>query len=294
MVGKMSYALGLAAVLATGCLTNVPQHKNSGKDQRTKGARKFKVEDGEGRSRRDVVTYPGGDRIDYWSFKLPEGNRGTLTVKVKFKPPRPGLDVAFRLYDEYFARLGHAKPTPDSGKRSKKIKVKNAEAGLTYYVQVYAPRRLDAGRYQISVRYNESKTKVAAGPTIVVDDLPDPPKLPAIPDVEPPADPVPCPNDPSRMQPNCEDAPPPKVDPIPARVVKFQVSGSGAVIITVDKGKNAGIEQGWVGKVVNSAGKTVDGGEFKVTKVTSGEAVGKVQLSVDQIRANRKVVLTPQ
>lgn len=290
----MTAAWALAAIFVAGCLTNVPQNKNSGKDQKYKGARKFKVEDGEGRSKRDVVTYPGGDRIDFWKFEVPEGKRGTLTVKVKFKPPRPGLDVAFRLYDQYFERLGHAKPTPDTGKRSKKIKVKNAEAGMTYYVQVYAPRRGDAGRYRIYARFKENKTEVATGPTVVVEDLPDPPTLPAIPDVEPPPEPVPCPNDPTKMQPNCEEAAPPPVDPVSARVVKYQVSGSGALIITVDKGKNSGIAKGWVGKVVNSAGGTVDGGEFKVTKVTSGESVGKVKLSVDQIKANRRVVLTPQ
>ena len=49
-------------------------------------------EDGEGRSRRDIVTYPGGDRVDWKVFQVPEGKDGILQVKIKYRPARPGMD----------------------------------------------------------------------------------------------------------------------------------------------------------------------------------------------------------
>ena len=70
-------------------------------------------------------------------------------------------------------------------------------------------------------------------------------------------------------------------------------SSAGGLVITVDKGKNQGVEPGWKGSVLNSSGKPLQGGEFQVTKVRGGEAEGKVSLSVDQIAANKKVLLSP-
>ncbi len=291
---RARHAACVAVALTAGCLTNVKGDARSGKDQKVKSAKKIAYEDGEGRSRRDIVTYPGGDRVDWKTFQIPEGAAGTLRVKLKFKPARPGMDIAFRLYDEYFERLGHAKPAPGSGRVSKTIKVRNAEAGMRYYVQVYAPRRIDAAQYRVYVNFSEGHAGAAMAASVDEDDLPDPPVLPAIPEVAPPAEPVPCPNDPTKMQPNCTEEPAMvEIKPVRARVVANQVAQSGGVIITVDKGKNQGIEKGWKGRVINSAGGAVDGGEFTVIRVESGEAVGKVQLSLDQIKANPRVLLTP-
>lgn len=290
-------ALTAIAVCLGACLTNVPQNKRSGKDSKFRGAKRIRVEDGEGRSRRDIVTYPGGDRVDWKVFEIPAGGRGTLTVKLKFKPPRPGLDVAMRIYNQFFERVGQAKPSPGTGKVSKTVKISGAEAGMKYFVQVYAPRRIDAGRYRVLVRFKEAKA-IEVAPQVAVADLPDPPKLPAIPEVVEPPPPTPCPNDPSKMTPNCGPAvvepPPVEIKKVEARIVGHQVAASGGVIITVDKGKGVGVDKGWKGRVVNSSGSTVDGGEFTVTKVTSGESVGKVQLSIDQVKANRRVVMTSQ
>jgi hypothetical protein len=277
---------GLALLLATaGCAKNVGQDSHSGKDVRTKGAKKIKLEDGEGRSRKDIVTYPGGDRVDWKEFDLPEGKAGTLKVQVRWSPARPNLDVAFDVFDQYLHRIARAKPTPGTGKRMKRVTIKDASAGK-YFVMVYAPDRGDAATYRVRVEFKEATEEAEVA---VASDIPDPPTLPAIPEaVEAP------PETPPTTQPTTPtEPPPPTAQPVRARVSKYEVSGGGTLLITIDKGKNAGVEAGWKGQVLGGSGQPVRGGEFTVSKVTSSEAQGKVGLSVDQIKTNNKILLTP-
>ena len=313
-------ALGLA-LCGTGCPKNVDGSAHSGKDVKYKGAKTIKIEDNEGRSRKDIVTYPGGERVDWKTFDIgtpppddkkkadkdapppPADVTGTLKVTLRWKPPRPGLDLAFDVYDQYFHRIGRAKPNDGGNKRSKKVTIKDAGSGK-YYVQVYAPRRMDAGTYRVQVKFQPGGDKgaVAAAPT--ANDIPDPPTLPALPEAAdataggatpPPGGLTPPGGTPPGGGATTPPPPPPPPPPasVKAQVVKYVVASSGGLIITVDKGKNQGIEPGWKGSVLNASGKPVQGGEFQVTKVRGGEAEGKVSLSVDQIAANKKVMLSP-
>ena len=312
----------LALVLAlcgTGCPKNVDGGAHSGKDVKYKGAKTIKIEDNEGRSRKDIVTYPGGDRVDWKMFEIgppqpddkkkadkdapppPADVTGTLKVTLRWKPARPGLDLAFDVYDQYFHRIGRAKPNESGSKRSKKVTIKDAGAGK-YYVQVYASRRMDAGTYRVQVKFqpgDQGPVAAAAGPG----DVPDPPTLPALPEAvadsgTPPGGTPPGGTPPGGTPPGGSTTPPPPPPPPPpasvkAQVVKYVVASAGGLVITVDKGKNQGVEPGWKGSVLNSSGKPLQGGEFQVTKVRGGEAEGKVSLSVDQIAANKKVLLSP-
>jgi hypothetical protein len=287
VLAKLLLALGMFA-LVSGCQRNVKQDKHSGKDAKYKGAKKIKLdEDNEGRSRRDVVTYPGGDRTDWLKFKLAgePDLEGTLRIKVKFQPPRPGLDLAFNVYDQYKHRIGRAKKSPESGKRTKTVKLKNARPG-EYFVQIYAPRRTDAASYRVYVRYKEKEKEEVVAIIAGAETIPEPPKLPAIPEPEEPKDPVDEP-------PEDPVEPVPVAKPINARVVKYQLNSSGSLLVTLDKGKNAGVDKGWNGTILNRGGQPLEGGEFKIIQVTSRESVCKVRLSVDQIKANRKVKLFP-
>ncbi len=278
--------IGVALALA-GCPRTIAQDKATAKDGRPKGARTIPLDDdGEGRSKKDIVTYPGGDRVDWKVLEVPAGKFGSLKLKLSFEPPRPGLDLAFNVYDAYYQRIAQAKPTPGSGRRIKRVTLDNVEAGK-YYVQVFAPRRGDAGTYRVNAKFNET-----ARPTSGAADarpIPDPPTLPALPE---PADPATQPTPTTPTTTPVETAP--KVEPVTARIVKYQVASSGALIVTVDKGKNVGVENGWKGQVLAASGKPLEGGQFTITKVTSAEAIGKISLSVDQIKSNRKVVLVPQ
>jgi hypothetical protein len=279
----LAAALGLALV---GCTKNVAQDGDSGKDHRYRGARKIELQDGEGRSRKDVVTYPGGDRVDWKVFEVPKGKSGTIRIRLRWSPPRPNLDLAFDVFDEYLDRVARAKPTPGSGKRLKKVTLKDAAPGK-YYVMVYAPTRGDAGTYRVTVEFKEQDVVAEAETAEAPSDIPDPPTLPAIPEaVETPPE--------TATQPATQptEPPPPTVQPVRARVAKYEVAG-GALVITVDKGKNAGIEAGWKGQVLGGSGQPVRGGDFTVSKVSGSEAQGKVGLSVDQIKTNNRVLLSP-
>src|SRR5688500_377131 len=109
MLGK-SLAFGLALVFAAGCVKNVKQDAKTGTDGKVKGARaiEFDAQLNEAETT-GVVTYPGGDRVDWKSIALPEGKKGKATIELSWKPPRPGLDLAFDVYDQYGQKIGSVK-----------------------------------------------------------------------------------------------------------------------------------------------------------------------------------------
>src|SRR5262245_42454371 len=127
------------SVLA-GCPKNIPQESHSGPDARAKGAKKFKIEEGEGTAK-GIVTYPGGDRVDWKVFEVKE--KGDLEITLKWKPPRAGLDLSFNVLDETLNPVpdGKAGPTKKgSTKIRKTVNLLKAEPGK-YYVQIYASNR---------------------------------------------------------------------------------------------------------------------------------------------------------
>lgn len=338
----LGLALGAIVLLVGACPKMVPQDSHTGVDGKPKGAKKVALENGEGKAR-GIVTYPGGDRVDWKQIELPKDKTGTLSLKLSWQAPRPGLDLSFAVYDEYFWPIAEAKPKKHTKRTSKKVD-DIAHAKGTYYVMIYASGRGDAGKYTLAVNFGEDK----AGATFDLSkvEIPDPPKLPAVPEPPVPCDPkkyddknpackgvcpdppdpknaacsnvcptppdasnpacqksMPCPNPPDRRVKNCMDqwasqkpAPWPacdysKKDPnnpncdiklkLPARVIDVNVQGSDTVI-TVDKGSNNGVAQGWTGKVLDN-GKPVAGGDFIVVRVTKTAAIGKVKLTADRV-----------
>lgn len=312
MLGKIRWggllglvALAILSIANTSCLRNVAQDGSSGKDSRYKGAKQIELQEGEGRAK-GIVTYPGGDRVDWKYFEVPEGKKGVVRVRVKHRPPRPGLDVAFDVYDQYFHRVGRAKPSK-RGKRSKKVTVKDVEPGK-YYIQIYAPRRMDAGSYRVRVQFKERKEVAQVDLSAMAAQIPEPPTLPAVPEpvvvdpeeqkrIEEEEAAKKAEEDAKKAEEDArkaeEEANKPK--PVTARIVNAQLSSGGAVIITLNAGKDQGVERGWTGNVLRGGkdGAPLDGGDFKVIKVTSREAVGKVKLSMDQVKANKWVLLSP-
>src|SRR5215468_7790589 len=112
LVGPRGCLVGLM-ILAASCAHNVPQDSNSGNDVKQKGAKTITLENGEGKSS-GIVTYPGGDRVDWKLVELPDKQRGTLDVKLAWTPPRPGLQLAFDVFDEW------NRPVVQSQKTAKK------------------------------------------------------------------------------------------------------------------------------------------------------------------------------
>ena len=147
-------ALG-AILLLTACPHIVGQSAHTGADGTPKGAKPVALENGEGKGR-GIVTYPGGDRVDWKMIELPKDKVGTLTLKLSWSAPRPGLDLSFAVYDEYFWPIAEAKPRRHTSRTSKKLDpIANAKG--KYYVMVYASNRGDAGKYTLAVNFEENK-----------------------------------------------------------------------------------------------------------------------------------------
>jgi hypothetical protein len=105
------------ALAVGGCPKNVPQDSKSGEDATYKGAREIKLENNEAKSR-GIVTYPGGDRVDWKVIELPKDKAGTLKLTLRWVPPRPGLDLSFDVFNEWNHVVQSAKP--NKRKRSRK------------------------------------------------------------------------------------------------------------------------------------------------------------------------------
>jgi hypothetical protein len=172
-------------ILASSCAHNVPQDGSSGNDAKEKGAKTITLENGEGKAS-GIVTYPGGDRVDWKLIELPDKQRGKLDIKLAWTTPRPGLQLAFDVFDEW------GQPIVQSAKTSKKRskgRIRTAEierAKGKYFVRVYAVGRGDAGKYRLTVDFKEAVAGPAFDPLKL--EIPDPPKLAAVPEPEIPCD----------------------------------------------------------------------------------------------------------
>ncbi|MBP9084791.1 MAG: hypothetical protein KBG15_01685 [Kofleriaceae bacterium] len=168
-------ALGLMLMLA-GCAHTVSQDKATGADGKIKGAKEITLENGEGRSN-GIVTYPGGDRVDWKQIELPEGGRGTMELKLTWAPPRPGLQLGFEVYDAWNYKVASSKGKTGSSSRVRRGKVDNAKG--KYMVRVFAVNRGDAGKYKLAVTFVDAGAAIAFDLSKV--SIPDPPSLSAIP-----------------------------------------------------------------------------------------------------------------
>lgn len=164
-----------------GCAHNVRQDKATGDDGRPKGAKVIELEQGQGQSK-GVVTYPGGDRIDWRKVELPPGV-GQLLVSLAWRSPRPGLALGFDVFDEWGTRVGGAKGSrARTLTKRKEITIDNAYG--TYLIRVYAVGRGDAGAYQLKVGFSD----VGAGYDFTGLEIPEPPRLAAVPEPALPCD----------------------------------------------------------------------------------------------------------
>ena len=192
-VGPWQLSCGLLVLLGLSCAHNVPQDKQTGGDGKTKGAKELKLENGEAKAS-GIVTYPGGDRVDWKVIEIPEKQIGTLDIKLSWTPPRPGLQLAFDVFDEWNTPLTQSKK---QGKKrgggrnrtaSLEVRGKGASAGEgKYFIRVYAPNRGDAGKYKLTVEFKPGGGGITKVDPLTLD-IPEPPKLAAIPEAEIPCD----------------------------------------------------------------------------------------------------------
>lgn len=163
--------LGLVVVFAA-CAHTVPQDSATGPDGKVKGAVPIKLDNGEGIAS-GIVTYPGGDRVDWRSIELPAGKAGTLDVAMTYNTPRPGLRVSFDLFDQYNTPVTIQRA---AARHSREAKIDHAKG--TYFIRVFAPHRGDAGTYKLKASFEEDPPPIQVNVSVS-----DPPKLPAVPAV---------------------------------------------------------------------------------------------------------------
>jgi hypothetical protein len=177
MLGKsaMRPIIFCALVLAA-CSHNVPQDDHTGEDGKFKGAREVHLENGEGKAH-GIVTYPGGDRVDWKMIDLDKDKRGQMDIDLKWTPPRPGLKLNFDVFDEWNTPIASGKR---AGKRSRTATITGAKG--KYFIRVYAVGRGDAGSYKLTVDFKESTGPMTIDVTKL--EVPDPPKLAAVPEAE--------------------------------------------------------------------------------------------------------------
>lgn len=183
--GLAALALLGVALLVSACPKNVPQDLKSGEDAKPKGAKAITLENGEG-SARGIVTYPGGDRVDWKVIELPKDVSGQLKLKLKWTTPRPGLDLSFDVLNEWNREVASAKPNKrrKSRKTTKQVTVENAKG--KYFIAVYASERGDAGKYTLSAEFQGNVVDTFDWLAVPISD---PPKLPAVPEPLKPCDP---------------------------------------------------------------------------------------------------------
>ncbi len=178
--------LGGIALLVSACPKNVPQDSKSGEDAKPKGAKAITLDNNEG-SARGIVTYPGGDRVDWKVIDLPKDQTGQLKLKLKWTPPRPGLDLSFDVINEWNREVGSVKPNKRrrSRKTTKATTIEGAKG--KYFIAVYASERGDAGKYTLTAEFAPNAVDTFDWLAVAISD---PPKLPAVPEPLKPCDPA--------------------------------------------------------------------------------------------------------
>ena len=307
----------LLVVLCAACANNVPADRSTGVDGKPKGAKEVVLEDGVGKQR-DIVTYPGGDRVDWKKITLPEKAKGTLDLTMTYTTPRPDLKVAFDVFDQWYRPI---KQTAAGRGRAKSVTIDSAKG--TYFVRVYAPRRTDAASYVLEASFHADPPPPDGGMEKVP--VADPPRLPTIPENDPgcliaydksnpecaktcapgspakhkgcekPGDPVPVPVVTEPVPP-----PPPPAKPVIARIVNKEMQGDGTIIVTLGAGSEHGIGKEWTkgsllkGDTKDPKAKFPNGG---ITVLQVDRRTTRVRLrqgiTSDILLQNDKVVLEP-
>jgi len=291
------------------CAHNVPQDKATGPDGKIKGAAPIRLDNGEA-TVRGIVTYPGGDRVDWKALELPAGKRGTLDLQLTWQTPRPGLQVAFDVFDQWNIPIANA-----SGRRGRLRSASIDHATGRYFVRIYAPRRTDAGAYKLVASFKEDTLQKV--PEV---QIPDPPKLAAVPEPTPTCDPFdiankackdtcpafgappgwpPCEaerkaKEEQARREEAERNKPPPPQPVMARILHVEVRDSWYVV-TIGVGSTSvpALDKSWRAQLLTKQGHALDGGNLTIISVGKTQTQAKTALTFDQLSLNPQVRLSP-
>jgi len=300
-------------VVCGACANNVAFDKATGPDGRIKGARPVVLAENAGTTK-GIVTYPGGDRIDWRVIELPEGQKGRLDLQMTYSTPRPGLRLAFDVFDQWNV------PVKEAAARGRgRIKSTSVEKATgKVFVRIYAPGRGDAGQYKLTAEFHPEVVVKDFNPLDVA--VADPPRLPDIPEAAvpcvtfdpqnptcaiscPPGSPpdwkgCPKPTPPPGTGGTGEQPPPPpppveKAKPVVARVLKVDVSTDG-LEVTLGAGSEQGVAKEWKVNVLRGATTApLSGGGGTIKRVNKTTTIIVVKLTTNQMAENSNVQLSP-
>ena len=302
-------------VVVAACAHNVPQDKATGPDGKLKGATPLVLDEGEARVR-GIVTYPGGDRVDWKSIEIPKGPPTRLDLQLTWQAPRPGLQVAMDVFDAW----GHQVVNASASRKGRTRTARIDNASGTYFVRIYAPLRGDAGAYRLVAQLDKINDEEEKKKREILASIQDPPVLPGMPEIEAecaPFDPKVkackkvCTFDAPPTWPPCveqerlkrEEAerkaaeankpPPPK--PVNARILAPRtVANTSQITLATGTDYAPQLDTTWTGEVISpSTGKPIVGGSVILIRVGKTQTLAKSQLTIDQLTANPQVRLSP-
>jgi hypothetical protein len=264
-------------------------------------AKKLKLTDNWEASTEGSVSFAKQERAKWYVLELP--NPGKITARLSMDPLTTGADVGFEILDAGFNVNAGPLNDDDIGQDKKVREVAEARAGRTYF-HVYTLGRGDNADFKLRVKVDPQEIAGTPPPPPPSDNA-DPrstfpwtvPNLPALAAV-PPKDDTPTGKHRASPPPDEDEKPAVVADPadgarVRAGILESSQTASG-VRIVINKGSDAGIEEGWVGYVIDPDTKrSYSKGAFKIKKVKSDESEGVVGLTLDQVQRSKQVSLKP-
>ncbi len=321
---RLRFALPFVMTYATACAHRVGQNAHTGPDGDPEGAEVMALARGVARAA-GIVTYPGGDRVDWKRVEVGDGPPGTLELDLRWTSARPGGRLAVAVFDAAGNRVARSR-TRRSRADHRRVRVEVAPASGRYLIQVFAMDRGDAGDYTLTARFTPGPPP--ALPMAWYVDIPPLPELPALPapridrinsnpppcttydpanprcqdSCPTPPDPaipgcqrtMPCPSPPDRRIRACLTTLPPcpgpgcnPPRPLTARVIDLQIDGSAA-LVTLDRGSADGIDVRWTGRLVKPPRA-----RCRLLRVSKHSAICRLDANLELERDLRLELLPP-
>ncbi len=240
-----------------------------------------------------TASYPDRKRAHWYVIDLPSD--GSLAAKLSVDATSAKADIGFEVLDSGF-NVRAAQTDEDEGQPKMERDVSNLRAGKVYF-HLWALKRADVADYKLKITYSPTKAGIDPRGSFPYT-VPNPPALAAVPAED--DSPQKVASHPRPGHPHA-DPPKPPIDntpPLDPKAVHGIITefgqGGGGIKITINRGNTANIEEGWEGYLIDhTTKKMLANSNFKVSKVKNDECEATVKLSLDDVQANKSVVLKP-
>ena len=285
MLRPLLASIALVSVAAA-CGPKVPTH-NGYKQKRTKPWKKAKAVALDEANEAEIdgkVNWAKRRRARWYALTI--SDYGDLDIKMRSEQiggeeSEEEFDLAFELLNPAGKVLIVAdKEEDDAGEEEKSRQLAELEPG-TYWIHVYLQDRMQAGSFTLRLKFEPTQAPDESTFPAEVDYVGSLAAVPPVDDAPPPI----------AVKPKCrgkkckkpKKPPKPGTKSLRARLVGVKATPSGRVAITLGIGSNRGVTKGARGHVITSGGSRIQGGSFKVSRVTGTRAYASVKASVDSV-----------